>query len=57
MRAALAPGFKTATLEYSSSTDGIVRIYSSHVLDRYPLIMVIIPNLTFTFRHDLMLLT
>jgi PAS domain S-box-containing protein len=35
-RAALAPGITTATIEFSSSTDGMVRIYSFHVLDRYP---------------------
>jgi hypothetical protein len=40
IRAALALGPKTATIEFSSSTDGIVRIYSSHVLDRYPLVMM-----------------
>ena len=36
IRAALAPGIKTATIEFPSSTDGFVRTYSSRVLDRYP---------------------
>ena len=35
-RAALAPGKKTATATFSSSSDGIVRIYGFHALDHYP---------------------
>ena len=35
-RTALAPGVKKATVEFSSSNDGVLRIYSFNVLDRYP---------------------
>jgi len=40
-RAALARGIKTATLEFSSSTDDMVRIYSFNVLDRYPFFVTV----------------
>lgn len=35
-RTLLATGNKKATIGFSSTTDGIARIYSFHVLDRYP---------------------
>jgi diguanylate cyclase (GGDEF)-like protein/PAS domain S-box-containing protein len=35
-RAALAGGARTATVELTAIADGIVRIYSYHVLQRYP---------------------
>jgi two-component system cell cycle sensor histidine kinase/response regulator CckA len=36
IRAAVTAGRKTGTVEFSASSDGVARIYSFHLLDRYP---------------------